>query len=109
MVAGYRSAMAEHVADPTWKGLIARLLRASPEFAEVWERHDVQSPETSVKRCKHPDVGLLKLEFTYLWLDRRLGTRVDVYTPTCERTRFRLDELQGLLDARAGIDAARIA
>src|SRR5689334_17892016 len=28
MVAGYRSAMAEHVADPTWKGLIARLLRA---------------------------------------------------------------------------------
>ena len=109
MVAGYRSAMAEHVADPTWKGLIARLLRASPEFAEVWERHDVQSPETSVKRCKHPDVGLLKLEFTYLWLDRRLGTRVVVYTPTCERTRFRLDELQGLLDARAGIDAARIA
>ncbi|MGG7382849.1 transcriptional regulator, partial [Escherichia coli] len=66
MVALYRSLMAEHLAEPAWKGLIARLQRASPEFAEVWARHEIQTPENRVKRVKHPIVGLLSLEFTYL-------------------------------------------
>jgi transcriptional regulator with XRE-family HTH domain len=93
MVAQYRAAMAEHVAEPAWKGLIARLHRASPEFAEVWARHDVQPPENRVKRIRHPVVGLLSFDFTYLWLDQRLGTRIITYTPVDERTRRRLDEL----------------
>jgi transcriptional regulator with XRE-family HTH domain len=101
MVAGYRSAMAEHVADPTWKGLVARLLQASPEFAAMWERHDVQSPEAQVKRCRHPLVGLLALDFTYLWLDRRLGSRIVVYTPADDRTARRLQQLRSLVVAAA--------
>ena len=47
MVAQYRAAMAEHVGEPAWKGLIARLQRASPEFAEIWARHDVRRPRTA--------------------------------------------------------------
>jgi transcriptional regulator with XRE-family HTH domain len=93
MVAQYRAAMAEHVAEPAWKGLIARLHRASPEFAEVWARHDVQPPENRVKHIKHPAVGLLSLHFTYLWLEQRLGTRIVTYTPVDARTRQRLDAL----------------
>jgi transcriptional regulator with XRE-family HTH domain len=97
MVAGYRAAMAEHVAEPAWGQFVARLHRASPEFTAVWDRHDVQAPEGRVKRIKHPDVGLLKLDFTYLWLDRRLGTRIVTYTPSDERTRERLETLHGSL------------
>jgi len=101
MVAQYRAAMAEHVAEPAWKDLLARLHRASPEFTEFWDRHEVQPPENRVKRVRHPEVGLLKLEYTYLWLEQRIGTRIITYTPADEETRKRLDRLQLLLDERA--------
>jgi len=41
VVAQYRAAMAEHVAEPAWKSLVSRLHRASPEFTAVWERHEI--------------------------------------------------------------------
>ena len=97
MVAQFRGAMAEHVAEPAWKQLVARLHRASPEFPAVWARHDVEAPEGRVKRIRHPTAGLLRLDYTYLWLDRRLGTRVTAYTPADERTRARLTALQEAL------------
>jgi transcriptional regulator with XRE-family HTH domain len=93
MVAEYRAAMAEHLAEPAWKCLVARLTKASPEFAELWERHEVTSPENLTKRFLHPDVGLLRLNYTHLWLGRRLGTRMTTYTPADDETRGRLLEL----------------
>ena len=93
MVAEYRAAMAEHVAEPAWKCLVSRLTKASPEFAELWERHEVASPENLTKRYLHPDVGLLKLNYTHLWLGQRLGTRMTTYTPADEETHERLREL----------------
>ena len=93
MVAEYRAAMAEHVAEPAWKCLVSRLTKASPEFAEIWDRHEVASPENLTKRFLHPDVGLLKLNYTHLWLGQRLGTRMTAYTPADEQTDARLREL----------------
>jgi transcriptional regulator with XRE-family HTH domain len=93
MVAEYRAAMAEHIAEPAWKCLVTRLTKASPEFAELWERHEVASPENLTKRFLHPEVGLLKLNYTHLWLGQRLGTRMTTYTPTDELTMERLTEL----------------
>jgi hypothetical protein len=95
MVAEYRAAMAEHVAEPAWKCLVARLTKASPEFAELWERHEVASPENLTKRYLHPEVGLLRLNYTHLWLGQRLGTRMTTYSPADEQTRDRLRELHG--------------
>jgi len=103
MVAQYRAAMAEHVAEPAWKGLIARLHRASPEFAEMWARHDVRGPENAIKRIQHPVVGLLRLSYTYLWLDPGLGTRIVTYTPADNRTAGRLETLQRLLAANGAV------
>lgn len=99
MVAQYRAAMAEHVAEPAWKALIARLHRASPEFAEVWARHDVRGPENAIKRVRHPLVGMLRMEYTYLWLDPGLGTRIVAYTPADARTAAKLDELARRISA----------
>jgi transcriptional regulator with XRE-family HTH domain len=93
MVAEYRAAMAEHLDDPAWKTLVARLHRASPEFTAVWERHDVQGIESRTKRAHHPRAGLLRLDYTNLWLDRGLGTRIVAFTPADEQTRRRLEEL----------------
>jgi transcriptional regulator with XRE-family HTH domain len=93
MVAEYRAAMAEHVAEPAWKCLVSRLLKASPEFAALWERHEVAAPENLTKRYLHPEVGLLRLNYTHLWLGQRLGTRMVAYTPADELTGERLREL----------------
>ena len=94
MVAEYRAAMAEHTAEPAWKCLVSRLMKASPEFAELWERHEVASPENLTKRFLHPDVGLLRLNYTHLWLGQRLGTRMTTYSPADDQTHERLRELQ---------------
>jgi transcriptional regulator with XRE-family HTH domain len=93
LVAEYRAAMAEHLDEPVWKTLVARLHHASPEFTAVWERHDVQGVESRTKRAMHPTAGLLLLDYTNLWLGQRLGTRIVAFTPADERTRRRLERL----------------
>jgi hypothetical protein len=103
MVAEYRAAMAEHVAEPAWKCLVARLTKASPEFVEVWERHEVASPENLTKRFLHPEVGLLKLNYTHLWLGQRLGTRMTTYSPADDQSAERLRELIRRSEASSGI------
>jgi transcriptional regulator with XRE-family HTH domain len=106
MVAEYRAAMAEHVAEPAWKCLVSRLTAASAEFAELWERHEVASPENLTKRYLHPEVGLLKLNYTHLWLGQRLGTRMTTYSPADEQTAARLRELHDLYRSRERYAAA---
>jgi transcriptional regulator with XRE-family HTH domain len=93
MVAEYRASMAEHLDEPAWKTLVARLHSASREFGTIWERHDVQQIEGRTKRAMHPTVGLLSFDYTNLWLGQRLGTRIVALTPADERTRRRLDAL----------------
>ena len=105
MVAQFRASMAEHVAEPAWKGLVARLNRSSAEFAEMWARHDIRGPENAVKRIQHPLVGLLRLSYTYLWLDPGLGTRIVTYTPADNRTAGKLESLQRTLDADGAVVA----
>jgi transcriptional regulator with XRE-family HTH domain len=93
LVAEYRAAMAEHLEEPVWKTLVARLQHASPEFTAFWERHDVQLVGSRMKRARHPTAGLLSLVYTHLWLGQRLGTRITAFTPADERTRHKLEAL----------------
>jgi transcriptional regulator with XRE-family HTH domain len=93
MVAEFRAAMAEHLDEPAWKTLVARLHRASPEFTTMWERHDVQGVESRTKRAMHPTVGLLRLDYTNLSLGQQVGTRIVAFSPADERTRERLERL----------------
>jgi transcriptional regulator with XRE-family HTH domain len=97
MVAEFRAAMADHLDDPSWKTLGARLQRASAEFAALWERHDVQGVEGRTKRAMHPTAGLLRLVYTNLWVGPQVGVRIVAFTPADERTRERLEDLQASL------------
>ena len=99
MVAEYRSAMAQHLDEPAWKTLVARLHRASPEFTAVWERHDVQRIQGQSKRALHPTAGLLTFDYTNLWLGQRLGTRIVAFTPADDQTRTRLEALHASLES----------
>ena len=106
MVAEYRAAMAKHIDDPAWQSFVDRLHRASPEFTGVWERQDVLGLQSRTKRAMHPLVGLLRLDYTNLWLDARLGTRIVTFTPADKQTAERLQTLYRSLEARRAADAA---
>jgi transcriptional regulator with XRE-family HTH domain len=101
MVAQFRAAMADHMGDPAWKCLLQRLQGASVEFAEMWKRHDVEGPETRTKRILHPAVGLLRLDYTYLWLGPSNGNRVVTYTPADDETACRLKVLRSSIPVAA--------
>ena len=93
MVANLRWLMADHIAEPGWKSLVKRLIAASPEFAELWERHEVRSIENKAKHLLNPLVGELRLSVMNTWLSPRPGTRLHVYTPADATTEQRLHEL----------------
>ena len=90
MVANFRGLMADHVAEGPWKALVTRLLAASPEFAELWARHDVAPIENKVKRIRHPRAGLLTFHATNTWTAPRAGGRMLVYVPADAQTEKRI-------------------
>lgn len=104
--AQFRLAMAEHVAEPVWKLLVKRLQQASPEFRELWRRHEVVQPSNTTKRFLNARVGLLHLQHTGMWLAQRGGSRMSVYTPMDEETRVRLEKL--LVPAAGGERRVRV-
>ncbi|QKV95072.1 helix-turn-helix domain-containing protein [Streptomyces sp. NA02950] len=100
MAAKFRAAMAEHVAEPAWKALVKRLEDASPEFREVWARHEVLRPSDKVKLFRQSQVGLLRLSATSLWTGPNQGPKLLTYTPADTESRERLERLQELASAR---------
>ncbi len=98
MTANLRSLMADHVSEPAWKAFVSRLRAASPEFTELWARHDVRGIENKEKRFKHHRVGLLRLDVTNTWLAPRPGTRLLVYTPADAETERRLLKLAAIIE-----------
>ena len=97
MVANLRWLMADHIAEPSWKSLVKRLLAASPEFAERWERHEVRSIENKTKHVRNPIVGTLRLDIMNTWLSPSPGTRLHVYSPADAVTERRLRELSAAI------------
>ncbi|MFC1429594.1 helix-turn-helix transcriptional regulator [Streptacidiphilus sp. N1-3] len=96
MVAKFRAAMADHIAEPAWKALLKRLTLASPEFEAKWRQHEVRTSGSGDKRFLSPEVGLLHFDFTTLWLGPRESTRLISYTPADEETRERVERLHAL-------------
>jgi len=98
MAAKFRQSMAQHLAEPAWKELLVRLQQASPEFRELWERHEVvRQPDQHVKRFLNPDVGVLAFEYAHLWLGPSQGPRLTTYTPSDAMTAERLGRLYALV------------
>ncbi|MEV7279809.1 helix-turn-helix domain-containing protein [Streptomyces sp. NPDC093111] len=92
-----RAAMAEHLAEPAWKELLHRLRTASPEFREIWARHDVVEQSDRIKIIRNARVGLLRLEHTNLYLGPTAGPRLAAYVPVDEESRAGVERLQALI------------
>ncbi len=61
-VADLRAGYARYPGDPGIQGLVTELLGTSPQFAQMWQAHDVQSRRPLVKRVDHPLTGPLEFE-----------------------------------------------
>lgn len=99
MAARFRGSMADHLADPTWKMLLKRL-RTSPEFCEVWDRHEVMGASPRRKEFRNTHVGRLTVDHTDLWLGPSRGPRMVTYAPADEESRVRLERLYAIARAR---------
>lgn len=60
-VADLRATVGRRGDDPEVVELVTDLLRASPEFADLWAEHEVAVRRSDEKRMLHPEVGLLDL------------------------------------------------
>ncbi|MGI5352299.1 helix-turn-helix transcriptional regulator [Streptomyces sp. CA-250714] len=99
MAARFRSRMAEHLAEPAWKALLKRMERSSPEFRELWERHEVARAVDQTKRFRNPHVGMLSFTYHGLWLGPAEGARLGTYVPRDEETQARVERLHELVIA----------
>ena len=72
-----RSLAADTPDDPAVAALIAELLDGSPEFARLWQRHDVRRRRGEAKPFRHPRVGEFTLTYEVLYLAD--GQRMTVY------------------------------
>ncbi len=96
IVSQFRGAMASHIGEPSWKQLLKRLRAESPEFEALWGQHDISSPENITKRFLHRELGLMRLDFTHLWLGPRSELVVKSYTPADPETAKKLDKLHAM-------------
>ncbi|MFI1093289.1 helix-turn-helix transcriptional regulator [Streptomyces sp. NPDC020917] len=69
---------APHDADLT--GLIGELVTLSDEFRVAWAKHDVRLHHCGSKPFRHPEVGVLTLDFDAMALPAQPGLTLTAYT-----------------------------
>ncbi|XRQ16159.1 helix-turn-helix transcriptional regulator [Actinomadura welshii] len=103
VVGRFRADAARHPDDPEFARIAGDLLAVSPEFAELWGRHEVSARTQAVKAVRHPEAGEMVFESTLLPLADRPGHDLVLYNPRPgTETRERLERLM----ARRGLAAA---
>jgi len=80
--------------------VVDALLSSSPEFTEVWARHDVQVKHPRRKRFSHPEVGELELDCQTL-IDTESRQALLVFTATPGSPSVEKLELLAVIGARS--------
>ncbi|MFF0338828.1 helix-turn-helix transcriptional regulator [Kribbella sp. NPDC004875] len=76
-----RATAARYPDDPEIKALIADLQAGSPEFAELWDAHEIAAEPTLCKSFQHPLVGLVTVNCDALAIPE-CDQQVIIYTAT---------------------------
>jgi transcriptional regulator with XRE-family HTH domain len=72
-----RTLEADYPGDPALRALIAELRAGSPEFARLWQQHEVRHRRGERKPFRHPRVGEFTLTTEILYLED--GQRMTIY------------------------------
>jgi hypothetical protein len=81
VVAAFRADAAHSPDDPEFDRVVEELSAVSPEFAEMWARHDVGAPVQAVKAVHHPEAGDLIFDTTTLAVVDHQGWYLELYNP----------------------------
>jgi transcriptional regulator with XRE-family HTH domain len=80
-VAAFRADIARAGAAAKAEGLVSELVQRSPEFAAIWRENDVRAYGEGTKKLRHPQAGLLEMEYSAFAVDGRPDLSVVVYNP----------------------------
>jgi transcriptional regulator with XRE-family HTH domain len=72
-----RALEADYPGDPALRSLIAELRGGSPQFARLWQQHEVRHRRGERKAFRHPRVGEFALTTEVLYLED--GQRMTIY------------------------------
>lgn len=82
LVANLRTVSARDAGDPTVRAIVDELTEASPEFAALWDEHEVNAGVTPrAKRVVHPTIGTIAVDCQVLVAENE-AQRLLVYTAT---------------------------
>ncbi|PIM73381.1 transcriptional regulator [Streptomyces sp. JV178] len=84
VVAQFRAACSATPDDEGLRELLARLMAASPEFTDLWERRDIEDAGQIRKELDHPVLGLLCLESSVMKMPARPDLTIVLHTPLDE-------------------------
>ncbi|MET9913133.1 helix-turn-helix transcriptional regulator [Streptomyces sp. NPDC006476] len=96
VVTQLRTTVARYPTDPDVTGLVEELRTGSPDFARLWERHDVQAAPMLTKTFRHPTVGEVTVDCDTLSLTDRDQYLVLYTAPRGSRSAEALDLLNVL-------------
>lgn len=81
VVGAFRADAARAGATTEITRLVEELSRTSPEFDALWRDNEVVAHGEGLKRLRHPELGLLELEFSAFAVDGRPELGMVVYNP----------------------------
>jgi hypothetical protein len=81
VVGAFRADAARAGAGAEIAALVEELSQTSAEFAALWRSNDVAGHGEGVKRLRHPQAGLVELEFSNFAVDGRPDLTMMVYDP----------------------------
>lgn len=79
LVADLRRSAGRYPEDPQLHWLVTRLQASSPQFRELWSRHDIEEHGPSLRRIIHSEVGALEVDCDILTIHRQ-NLRIMMYT-----------------------------
>jgi len=80
-VAAFRADAARAGAAKNIEALVEELCRLSPEFAAMWRDNDVRTYGEGTKQLRHPQAGLIALEYSSFAVDGRPDLGMVIFNP----------------------------
>jgi hypothetical protein len=93
VVGAFRADAARAGAGAEIKALVDELSRCSPEFERLWRENDVADHADGTKRLRHPEHGLIELEFSMFAVEGRPDLGMLVYNPATPESARRVATL----------------
>ncbi|MCW3049157.1 MAG: family transcriptional regulator [Solirubrobacterales bacterium] len=92
-LARFRAEHARRIGDPDFAALVDALDRASPEFRDLWPRHEVLTEQLGTKTIEHPELGTLRLHHLQSVPTSHPDLRLTQFAPADDATRAALARL----------------